>query len=726
MWRKWSLSLSSAVLLGSLGILLAFPAGEARADGGVTFENIAADDGAGITYRRALSPRDATWRTLLEEPSPILNADFLLQNTDVLPMKWRGAPGVALLDYDRDGDLDIYVTNGPNASNALYSSQLIEGGELTFVDVAAEAGVEAFDQDSSGVCFGDLDNDGDEDLYVLGTNEMNRLFENQGDGTFVDITAASGTSGDGRNSTGCSMADFDGDGLLDIVVGNAYDSWEHRKAHRLGPTYDMLEHNYHFRNTGGNVFTDVSVASGLETVSNMDQMGLSGAAYTWALATADYDFDGDVDILFADNQAAPPQDPSEERGYLRLYENDGTGTFTEVTYDAELDIPGGWMGLDFGDLNCDGNMDFFATDVGFAAGAPSRWFFGQNDGTFIEPGLDGLIMTPFGWGVSIFDYDNDADSDVIYHGGMLTRSIFIADNPGVVLQNTGDCSGVFDWDDAAIPTVDIGLDPPPPLTDHNMRLVQGVAAGDLNRDGFEDVVTVADTRIDPRIYVPGVGPPFFIWGPATGSPFDAVAFVEAIYAPFPMGSWTLIAPTDGDGVVIPHLDGDLSVELNSADNGNGWTEVTVVGSAGLLEGGMVNRDGIGAVVFFTPDGGNTSIRPIIGGSSYASQDALAANFGLGDATHGTVEVLWPGGVRNRLDKVAAGERVVMPHIPCSYDADWASLEEYSLCVRQALRTYARKGVISGEQRSLLLWSALRAYQEAQEGGKPGEGRAPAP
>jgi len=714
--------LSLAALLLLIGSTMAW------ADGGVVFDNIAKDGGAGITYERAPSTRINNYFDILNNsgtPDPRFGGLHSIPTPDLvaiaggdLPLKWHGAPGVAIFDYDRDGDLDIYVTNGPNASNALYSSQLEETGELTFVDVAAEAGVEAFGQDSTGVCYGDIDNDGDHDVYVLGTGQPNILFENQGDGTFHDISAASntatGVAGELRNPTSCSFTDVDNDSYLDLVVANTFTSWDDRFAHSRGPTYEMMEHNYLFRNNGDNTFTDVSATSGIENVSNMSGPGLTGGAYSWALATADYDLDGDADILFADNQGAAPQNPDEERGYLRLYDNDGAGNFTEVTYSAGTDEVGGWMGLDFADLNCDGNLDFFATDVGYAVAAPSKWFFGQSDGTFHSPGVGDLGMTPFGWGVSAIDYDNDGDSDIVYHGGMHTWTIVLADNPGVVLQNTGDCSGVFDWDASAIPVADPSpAHPafPAPLTDHTLRIVEGVASGDLNQDGFQDVVSVARMRINadpagpPRLF-PGVGPPFFNFGPGTGGPFDAVAYFEAVYAPVPpLGIFLRLEP------VKQHFNGDLAIDVNSGDNGNGWAEVNLVGSAGILNDGTVNRDGIGAVVSFTPAGGQTSLRPIIGGASYASQNSLAAGFGLGDAADGTVEVLWPGGDRNCLHDVADGERVLVPHIPCSYDGNWKNFGKYNSCVMQALNEYKQEGLIDAHYRNRLRDSARQAFNE---------------
>ncbi len=656
-------------------------------DGGVTFENIAEGGGAGIEYERVPSARFSLVEDIIaQSPIPIPTFFFDLR-PNASPQKGRGAPGVVLFDFDRDGDLDIYATNGPGAANSLYSSQLVETGSLEFVDVGAAAGVGADDQDSSGVCFGDIDNDGDDDLYVLGTGEANRLFENQGNGTFTDITNAAGVGGDGRHAVACSFADFDGDGYLDVVVGNSYDDWNHRiPVFATGVNYGGFEHNYLFSNNGDGTFTDNSAASGIENVSGVSGPDLSGAAFTWALATADYDEDGDVDILFADNQGSATIDA----GLLRLYDNDGSGNFTEVTAAAGLNIRGGWMGIDFGDFNCDSNLDFFATDLGYLGVAASRWFYGNNDGTFTDSNAGSLAMTPFGWGTSVFDYDNDGDGDIVFHGGVDLLSILEESNPGVVLQNSGDCSGDFVWDDTTL------------LFDHLGRDVQGVAVGDLNHDGFEDIVTVSsyDRTVSARFQLSTL----FTGGP-TGSPFDPISRFEQVWAGnVNPGNMTYLAD-NGREVV----NGSLGVEISSADNGNGWVAVNTVGSAGILDGGTVNRNGIGAVVSFTPEGGNTSKRPIIGGSSYASQDSLTANFGLGEAHKGTVDVLWPGGVRNRLYDLYSTETVTMPHIPCSFDADWNNFGQYNRCVVRSLVQYRRAGEIDTFEKLRLWLSAVIAF-----------------
>lgn len=139
------------------------------------------------------------------------------------------------------------------------------------------------------------------------------------------------------------------------------------------------------------------------------------------------------------------------------------------------------------------------------------------------------------------------------------------------------------------------------------------------------------------------------------------------------------------GAVIFDYDNDGTLDFY-VTNGPGHANV------GEVPGATVNRDGIGANVFFTPEGVKTSIRPIFGGSSYASQDALAANFGLGQAASGDVEVVWPGGVRNKLYGLAHGERITFPELPCSYDGEWANQGQYVKCVSQALNAAAQAGL----------------------------------
>lgn len=651
----------------------------------ITFTDIAAGDQAGITYRRTPSAQNAIVDAARQQ-GVVSAASFFPT------WKPRGAPGVAVFDYDMDGDEDIYVTNGPGSANSLYANQFAETGQVTFVDMAAAAGVTATDQDSGGVSYGDIDNDGDLDLLVLAAGEPNQLFENQGDGTFADITPTSGLGEDSLFSTSASMGDVNGDGLLDIVVGSSFSDWSN-----MGPimadAFDRHQHNQLFLNQGDNVFVDVSETSGLYDIAGLPE-DLEGApTITWATSMVDYDLDGDLDIIQADDQ---PMSPSPvQRGFVRIFENDGMGQFTDITVEAGLNVTGAWMGLAFGDLNADGNMDIFASNFGDYGSAefqplgtsPSRWFLGQDDGTFTAPDLGELVATPFGWGTSPLDYDNDADTDIIFHGGMDFGFTQDASNPGMLLQNDGAANFTYDADAMAT------------STDHLRRSVQGSAVGDLNGDGFVDMVSVSDVDFPEPIPVVPYGTDF-------GADLDDIAGFVPIFTPTDTGElvWT--------GVEVP--DGTLSVEINSADNGNNWVAIDAMGTVGLTTNGRANRDGIGAVVMVTPEGGPTAMNPIVGGSSYASQDSLTANLGLGDAATGTVEILWQGGVRNRLYDVQAGEELRFPEIPVSFDGDFEGVGDYQQQVNAAIDELVMADVLTQAESDRFFASSIRAYMEAND------------
>ena len=670
------------------GALLIACAGAAWADGGVTFHNVSA--AAGVTYERAPSPDRIAIIQQSIAASPFPNSEQASRQANS-PQKQHGAPGVALFDYDNDGDLDIYVPNGPRANGALLQNQLAQTGHMTFKDVGEAAGVGAFNQDSNGVCVGDTDNDGDQDLYVTGLGR-NLFFRNNGNGTFSNITMAAHLAGYGRNPSGCSMGDVNGDGLLDILVTNTYDNWLQRRPVFIGVGETHLQPNELYLNKGGNVFEDVSATSGILNLISGPPSIYFGGSYTWASSMVDYDLDGDVDIVWADTQGAPPADKSQERSAIRLFENDGTGHFTDVTHAAHLDIWGSWMGLSFGDFNCDGSMDFFGTNFGRYVGGVvqnSRWLLGSPSGVFSDPQVGDLKGTPFGWGTTVLDYDNDGDHDIAFFGDDDAFFFSIADNPGTILQNQ-DCSATFTWDKDAM------------TTDHRMRQVQGAVSGDLNQDGFEDLVTVATYRfIADANFRPATG----LSGGPTGSPFDAVASFQNQFSGRPKpGFTTWLNPTI--------LNGDLAIDLNSGGNGNKAVDFELVGTRGLVANknasGRVNRDAIGAVVFFTPDGGKTELQPITAGSSYNSTDSMIAHFGMGTTATGTVEVLWPGGVRNRLDGVKAGEKLTLPEIPCSITGD-SSRSGFRRCVKDALKDLVSKGVVTKSQSNRLEAAALRGY-----------------
>ena len=654
----------------------------------VTFQDIAANGGSGIVYGRTPSARLAIQEAFIADS--LIDVETEYRNS---PLKTYGAPGVAVLDFDGDRDADIYVANGPGTPNSLFRNLLRETGQVQFEDVAQAAGAGLTAQDSQGVCYGDIDNDNDLDLFVAGYKD-NRLLENQGDGTFEDITAASGTGSEGKTSTSCAMGDVDGDGLLDILVVNAFDL---KSIRIFSEPFTRHEHNQLLINAGGNVFADQSAASGLRDLAGL---AVPGAALTsWAASLIDIDMDGDLDAVIAQDQHDAP-DPA---GYPRIFKNDGTGHFTDATLDLGLDHNGDWRSVAFGDINCDGRFDMFLSNIGDYSFFPgfwppgtwaSRWFLGQSDGTFADPGVGALVTTPTGWGAAMADYDNDGDSDIVYHGGWEYPLFWEESNPGVILNNQG-CSASFIWDNAALAG----------STNHQDRNVEGLATGDFNEDGFVDVVTVSSFDVPPgTLRIPNFSYPM-------GSPFDVVAASGFIPASVPTAD-----PETFFWLGLPRTPGSLSVEINSG-NSNHSAAFDLVGTVGLVDNqvsaGRVNRDGIGAIVRFTPAGGQPTLIPVLGGSSYASQNSLTAQAGMGAATSGVVEVQWPGGVRNRLYDVAASERLVLPEIPCSFDAA-VSRKDYAKCVKESLKDlrHPHVGLLTHAEADRLESSALRAYDES--------------
>jgi hypothetical protein len=675
-------------------LLLLGGVGAAYADGGVTFTNIAHAGGAGVTYHRVASPdREQDHISQTQQKWPLTGFPGPAQAES--PQKWHGAPGIAVFDFDNDGDLDVYVTNGPGQSNSLYKNQLMETGHVSFVDVAPQAHLQLKNHDSSGVCFGDLDNDGWEDLYVLGSGYSNHLFHNNGNGTFTDITSSAGVAGDPTYYyTSCSMGDVNNDGYLDIAVADTYHPWTHRHPVFVTGFIPGTEPDYLFVNNGNNTFTDASESSGIRDL--LGDAVPDGDNVTWALALVDIDQDGDLDLMEAED--AGPGDHG--RGYIRLLKNDGTGHFTDKTFDLGLKVAGGFMGYAFTDLNCDGTLDFFITDTGsyLTPLRPSRWYLQNADGTFTNPGLGDLKGTPFGWGTSPIDYDNDGDVDIYYDGDVDMILFIMGDNPGVMLTNTGNCSATMAYDSKAI------------LEDHRPRMVEGVAVGDINNDGFDDILTVSELNVDPvvnwfqftKVAVPVPRSPIF----------DPIAFFELGYTRTPTG-FVWLEPNI--------VDGDLSIEINSANNGNKSAQLTLRGGKGLTGKGKINRDGIGSVIRFTADGGKTAIRPVMGGSSYASEDSLRTTFGLGTKAKGTAAILWAGGLHNKLYDVKAGEKLVVPEIPCDY-TNWTDnlgphatrrdhRNLYQQCVQTALDDYNNQGLINRKQSARLLSSALRAFDD---------------
>jgi hypothetical protein len=329
-------------------------------------------------------------------------------------------PGVALFDYDNDGRLDLFLANGapladptpkktipakagPEYWNRLYHQK----SDGTFEDVTEKAGLQGVGY-GMGVAVGDYDNDGYEDLYVT-AYAGNRLYHNNGDGTFKDITAKAGVAGNGW-STSAAWVDLDADGFLDLVVlryleWDFDDVWcgEHKEGFRaychpdfFKPISALVYHN----NKDG-TFTEVS-----------QKLGLAKPGKGLGIALADYDRDGHIDLFVANDSMAE-----------FLYHNKGDGTFEEVGLSSQVavDIDGrtyAGMGVDFADYNNDGWPDIVVTDL-----ANQRYALYQNagDGSFTyatsSAGLGQMTVSHSGWGVRLFDYDNDGWKDLLIAQG---------------------------------------------------------------------------------------------------------------------------------------------------------------------------------------------------------------------------------------------------------------------------------------------------------------------
>ncbi len=670
----------------TIAILCAAVASTSAVAAGVSFSNAAANGDKGIAFDHIGAPSEAVWEEYMQ-PGKVFNSAV---DGSTMPFKSRGAPGVAVFDYDNDGDQDIYVSNGIGGNNGLYANQLAQTGELSFNNVSTDAGVAAVMSNSSGVCFGDIDNDGDQDLVVLATDMTNSYFENQGNGTFVDKSQASGIANKVTTSTTCSMGDINGDGLLDIAVANTWDSWDTQEPLVSFNNDHKLDYNQLFVNQGGGKFVDEAKERGVNDI----------AGISWSISLVDYDLDGDADLIVADDQGprAPAKEGGEDRGFIRIYQNDSMGQFTNITTQAGMVDFGAYMSLAFADFNHDGTLDVFATNVGdFLAlfTAPmlnffvdrgewaSTWFLQDQAGKFSKADVGGLIATPFGWGSAAVDYDNDADTDIIYHGGE-SMGIFIdSSNPGVILSNDGQAN--FSYDNALAKSAD-----------HSRRNVEGVAVGDLNNDGFADVVSVSS----------------FNWGAESilmpylsedlQSPFDATAFMAPSFAPIDGN------PANGfQWTGMPLENGDLTVDINSG-NDNKWIKVNVKGTVGLVEQGKVNRDGLGAILKVTPTFGETAIVPVASGGSYASSHALEKTFGLGNSFAANVDVLWPGGVKNKYFFARPGRTLNLPEIPCSYDDMSMSYSDYRACVNGSLISLRDQGVITRLEYVKLAVSAYHA------------------
>jgi hypothetical protein len=346
---------------------------------------------------------------------------------------------VAMVDYDGDGYIDIYVGNGGAFLEPLGMPNILyrNNGDGTFTDVAAQAGI-ADERQTQGAAFGDVDNDGDPDLYVANDFGINALYLNNGDGTFQDVTQTAGVKGaidiiggeEAPNGYGAAMADTDNDGYLDIYVVN------------LGGA------NILYHNNGDGTFTDVTAQEDVGAGSAMLGAGT-------AVVFSDTDSDGRLDLYAANGYGLPSF----------FYLNSGTG-YDDATGSAGVGEHDDAEGAVFGDYDNDGDMDLYVTNTASAEGAPLPDVLYRNDGSGVFDDVTseaGLGIEDYTLGAAFGDLDND---------GYLDLYVVVNGGPNILYHNNGDGTFTDITQDAGVDDVGIGAN---------------AALGDIDNDGYLDI-----------------------------------------------------------------------------------------------------------------------------------------------------------------------------------------------------------------------------------------------
>jgi hypothetical protein len=391
--------------------------------------------------------------------------------------------GVAFYDYDNDGWLDIFLVNGSRlegfpAGTEPTSHLFHNNRDGTFTDVTVKAGV-AHSGWGQGVCVGDYDNDGWEDLFVTYYGQ-NVLYHNNGDGTFTDVSQKAGVAGKGtRWNTGCAFVDYDRDGHLDLFVAN-YIDMDLATAPvpesgpclykgvlvACGPPGLQGGKNILYHNNRDGTFTDVSEAAGIFRANG---------TYGLGVLTADFDNDGWPDIYVANDSTASA-----------LYQNKKNGKFEDIAIEAGCALspdgkPQAGMGIAAADYDLDGNLDIVKTN--FAGDTPSLYHNlggGNFEDTTFTAGL-GAHTQFLGWGCGFFDFDNDGWPDILICNGHVYPEVEQLKTEAGYAQRKLLYRNLRNGHFA-----DISLNVGPGISDPAAS--RGCAFGDFDNDGDIDVV----------------------------------------------------------------------------------------------------------------------------------------------------------------------------------------------------------------------------------------------
>jgi hypothetical protein len=489
------------------------------------------------------------------------------------------AGGVAVFDYNNDGRLDIFFTNGADIdtlhkTSPKYSNRLFENeGQGHFTDVTAKAGLAGTGYDT-GVAIGDYDNDGNEDIFVAGVYR-NTLYHNNGDGTFTDVTAKAGLDHVDPEygplwSVGAVWVDVNNDGLLDLLVIN-YLKWDAKHepdcevdGHRdyCHPKMYKATPNQLFLNNGDGTFRDVSKESGIRAHPGK---GMGGAAANFAL-------NGRMDLFITNDKM-----------FNFFFRNKGDGKFEEVGF-----------------------------DIGVAL---------REDGVFIS-----------GMGVDARDLDNDGYPDICL--------VALDNETFPIYRNTG--KGNFDDVTAASGMTTASL----PMAGYSPNIA------DFDNDGWKDIFVsrghVQSPLAAPRVWV---DQPNTVFRNLGGMKFAALTGEAGFASHAARHRGSAIGDLNGDGrldVVVTAISAPAEVWMNTSPAGNHWLEFR-------LQGTKSNRDGLGARIKVVTKTG-TQYNHMSTTAGYASSSAGPVHFGLGSNTVADlVEIHWPSGIVQTLHKVAANQ-----------------------------------------------------------------------